>query len=46
MAYNNTYVEGMWGLFRHAGAMQLITRKASLEGVDLLASPVDTNCKA
>ena len=30
MAYNNAYVEGWWGLFRHAGAMRLITRKASL----------------
>ena len=38
MAYNIAYVEGRWGLFRHAGAMQLITRKASL--------PVDPKCKA
>ena len=38
MAYNNAYVEGRWGLFRHAGATRLITRKASLEGIDLPAS--------
>ena len=39
-------MEGRWSLFRHAGEMKLITRKASLEGVDLPASPVDPNCKA
>ena len=46
MAYNNAYVEGQWGLFRHAGAMRLITRKASFVGVKLPASPVEPNCKA
>ena len=46
MAYNNAYVEGRWGLFRHAGEMQLITSKASLAGVKLPALPVDPNCKA
>ena len=46
MAYNNAYVEGRWGLFRHAEAMRLITRKASLSGIDIPASPVDPNCKA
>ena len=25
IAYNNAYVEGRWGLFRHTGAMRLIT---------------------
>ena len=40
------YVEGRWGLFRHAGAMRLITRKASLAGVGLPASPVEPNRKA
>ena len=46
IAYNNAYVEGRWGLFWHTGAMRLITRKASLAGVDLPALPVDPNCKA
>ena len=46
IAYNNAYMEGRWGLLRHAGAMRLITRKASLEGVELPASPVDPKCKA
>ena len=41
MAYNNAYVYGQWGLFRHVGAMSLVTRKASLAGVDLPASPID-----
>ena len=41
IAYNNVYMEGRWGLFRHAGAMRIITRKASLAGVDLPALPVD-----
>ena len=36
----------MWGLFRHVGAMRLITRKTSLAGVDLPALPVEPNCKA
>ena len=46
MAYNNAYVEGRWGLFQNMGAMRLITRKSSLTGVNLPASPVDPNCKA
>ena len=46
MAYNNAYVEGRWGLFRNAGAIRLITHKASLSGVELPVSPVDPNCKA
>ena len=39
IAYNNTYVEGRWGLFWHAGAMRLITRKARLAGVNLSMLP-------
>ena len=35
--YNNTYVNGRLSFFRHAGAMRLVTRKASLAGVDLPA---------
>ena len=46
MVYNNAYVEVRWGLFRHAGAMRLITCKASLAGVKIPTSPVETNCKA
>ena len=46
MAYNNANVEGRWGLFRHAGAMRLITHKASLAGVELPASSVEPDCKA
>ena len=46
MAYNNSYVEGRCGLFWNAGAMQLITCKSSLAGVELPASPVEPNCKA
>ena len=46
MAYNNAYVDGRWGLFRHAGEMRLITRKASLAGVDLSTSPIEPTCKA
>ena len=46
MAYNNSYIEGRWDLFRHTGVMRLITRKASLAGVELPASPVEPNCKA
>ena len=45
MAYNNAYVEGRWGLFRHSGAIQPITRKASLAGVKIPASPVELTCK-
>ena len=44
--YNNAYMEGRRGLFRHAVTMKLITRKASLAGVELPAFPVDTKCKA
>ena len=33
------------GPFLARGAMRLITRKASLAGVDLPASPVKPNCK-
>ena len=40
------YAEGRWGLFWHAGAMRLITRKASLSSVELPSSPVDPKCKA
>ena len=46
IAYNNAYVEGMCGLLRHAGAMQLITRKASLAGIEIPVSPVELNCKS
>ena len=35
MAYNNTYVGGRWGLFRHARAMRIITRMESHGGVEL-----------
>ena len=41
MAYNKSYVEGRWGLFQNAGAMRLITRKASLAGIKLPVSPVE-----
>ena len=44
ITYNNVFLEGIWGLFRHARAMRLITRKASLAGVDLPSSPVDPKC--
>ena len=40
------YVEEILGLFWHAGAMRLITRKASSEGVKLTSSLVDPKCKA
>ena len=46
MTYNNAYREGRRGPFLHAGAMRLITRKASLAGVDLPACLVDPNCNA
>ena len=46
IAYNNAYVEDRWGAFRHAGAMRLITRKASTAGVELTSSPLDPKCKA
>ena len=46
MAYNNTYMEGRWGLLCQAGAMRIITCKASLAGVNLPAFPVDPKCKA
>ena len=46
IAYNNAYMEERWGLFRNAGAMRLITRKASSTGVELPSSPVDPKYKA
>ena len=46
MAYNNAYVDGQWGLFRHTGAMRLITCKASLVGIELSTSPINPLCKA
>ena len=46
IAYNNAYMEERWGLFRHTGAMRLITQKASTSGVKLPLSPVDPKCKA
>ena len=46
IAYNNAYMEERWALFKHAGAMRLITRKASAAGVELPSSPVDPKCKA
>ena len=46
ITYNNTYMEGRWGLFWHAEAMWLITRKSSLAGVELPSSLVDPKCKA
>ena len=46
IAYKNAYVEGGWGLLRHTWAMRLITRKASLVGVELPSSPVDPKFKA
>ena len=46
MAYNNAYVDGWWGLFRNAGAIRLITCKASLAGVKLPLLPIDPTCKA
>ena len=45
MAYNNAYLDGRWGLFCHAGAMRLITCKASLAGVELPVSPIVPTCK-
>ena len=46
IAYNNAYVAEIWGLFRHAGAMRLITRKDSSAGIKLPLSPVDPKCKS
>ena len=46
IAYNNGYLEERWDAFRHAGAMRLITRKASTAGVELPSSPLDPKCKA
>ena len=43
---NTAYVEGRWVLFQHKGAMRLVTRKASLAGIDIPASPVDPKCKS
>ena len=46
IAYNNAYMEEIWGLFRHVGAMRLINRKSSAAGVELPSSPIDPKCKA
>ena len=46
MACNNAYVGGGGGVFRNAGAMRLITRKASLTGVKISASPINLTCRA
>ena len=46
MAYNNDYADGRWDLFRHAGAMRLITCKASLLVVKLHASPIKRTYKS
>ena len=46
IAYNNSYLEDRWGAFRHAGAMRLITIKASTAGVELPLSLLDPKCKA
>ena len=45
MAYNNAYVGGRWGFFRHAGAMRLVTRKACLSGVELPSFLIDPTFK-
>ena len=39
-------MEERWGLFRNAGVMRLITRKASAAGVKLPSLCVDPKCKA
>ena len=39
-------MEDIWGLFRHAGAMRLITRKSITAGVKISSSPIDPKCKA
>ena len=41
IAYNNAYVEERWGHFHHAGAMRLITQKASAADVKIPSSPID-----
>ena len=46
MVYNNVYVYGRWGLFRHSEAMRIITRKESLSGVEIPASSIEPKCKA
>ena len=46
IAYNNAYVEDWWGAFRHAGAMRIITRKASAAGVKLPSLPIEPKRKA
>ena len=46
MAYNDDYVDGRWGLFRHAGAMRNIVRAAKEAGNHLPVSPIDPTCKA
>ena len=45
-AYNNYYVDGQWGLFRHAGAMGIITRKERLAGVDIPVFLIEPTYKA
>ena len=45
ISYNKAYMEERWGLFWNAGAMRLITRKASASGVELPSSPIDSKCK-
>ena len=39
-------MEEIWGLFWNAGAMRLITQKASAAGVKHPLLPVDPKCKA
>ena len=46
IAYNNNYLEDRWGAFQHAGAMRLITIKASTAGVELPLLPLYPKCKA
>ena len=46
IAYKNDYMEERRGLFRHAGAMRIITRKSSTSGIKLPLSPIDPKCKA
>ena len=46
MDYNNAYIDGRWGLFRHAGAMRLTTRKEILADDELPKLPIDPTYKA
>ena len=46
MAYNDAYVDGRWGLFRHAGAMRNIVRAAKEAGNNLPVSPLDPTCRS